>query len=296
MIRFVFVGGCERSGTTLIQKILVSHTKIVGGPEFDHTYAILNLYKKMISPYRLERQAFFYTKDTLTAKFRLFYESLFEEAFLRKKNAVYLSEKTPINIEIADGLLETFSDALFVNVIRDGRDVLVSHRDIENRYKEKHGINRRQFSVPKICRRWNSRINAYFKMQNNPHLSKRLFTVKFEDLITDSKTELTKLFKFLGLELEKKLLHLDKLSKFDAHMSAIPYSNVYRPEETQGKNYDAGRINRWKKNLGWWDKVLANLLMGDNLNRLKYEINPVYLKCGEFMQITKYTSKELMRR
>ena len=79
-------------------------------------------------------------------------------------------------------------------------------------------------------------------------------------------------------------------------MSAIPYSNVYRPEETQGKNYDAGRISRWKKNLGWWDKVLANLLMGDNLNRLKYEINPVYLKCGEFMQITKYTSKELMRR
>ena len=45
--KFICVGGCGRSGTTLVQKILLNHPQISGGPEFGYTAQIMDLYATM---------------------------------------------------------------------------------------------------------------------------------------------------------------------------------------------------------------------------------------------------------
>jgi len=46
-IGFILVGGCGRSGTTLVQKLLITHDQISGGPEFGYGVNIVELYKAM---------------------------------------------------------------------------------------------------------------------------------------------------------------------------------------------------------------------------------------------------------
>ncbi len=91
-IKFIFVGGCGRSGTTLVQKLLVSHSKIQGGREFGYSIDIFKLYKRMKDEFYLDipplRGAFYYTtKEKLVNQYKSFYESFFEESFFKNKEA-----------------------------------------------------------------------------------------------------------------------------------------------------------------------------------------------------------------
>ena len=74
--RFVFVGGAGRSGTTMIQKYLLSHPEISGGPEFYHTRDVFKLYQKF---YNHKEALQVYMEDLdLENHFKDFYSSFFK--------------------------------------------------------------------------------------------------------------------------------------------------------------------------------------------------------------------------
>lgn len=284
-MRFIFVGGCGRSGTTLIQKLLSSHSKIAGGPEFDHTRDLFHLYQKMVTPAALKIQSYYYDKAKVTKSYQSFYKSFFIDLASRKPDAIYVSEKTPTNIQVADTLLNVFPDSLFINVVRDGRDVLLSHRDVNRRYRENgHAVSRSDWALPIICRLWNSAVDKYFKLLKNPDFSKRILTVKFEDLAANPGSELARLFGFLGLDLEEHLLHPEKIT--EKHTGAV-VNDLWYTQDMYRQGFNSQKIGRWKKELEAQGRILASLWMAENLNKLGYELNPFYLRTSHILRTLK---------
>lgn len=281
--KYLFIGGCGRSGTTLLQKMFVIHSKIDGGPEFSFTKDIFELYKKMSIAIKNGYLDKFVSENTLISIYKAYYNQFFYH--FCSKEIKYISEKTPSNIFVINELLEVFPDAIFINVVRDGRAVLNSHLKVKKRYKKKNKFA--GFNLFSVCKLWNQSVSLY--LQNKDH--KNVYNIYYEDLIQNTKVSLKKLMVKLDLELEERMLNPETIQleeKNKAHINDIWYTqNMYN----QGINKK--NIYKWQKELNFIQIFLANSLMAINLNKLGYNVSPVYIKINQFL---KSLSKDNFRK
>ena len=282
VMRMIFVGGCERSGTSLVQKILTSHSRIAGGPELVFTGRVAELYRQMAASYPPEfaaRIAAFYDAEELAKAFRDFFASLLRKVRERKPGAQYLSEKTPSNIFAAARLLEIFPDGRFVHVIRDGRDVLASHRDVRRRIESsgRESWNRASFRTHRVCARWHRAAVAHFELSADPRLAERYLAIRYEELVREPAASLASLFGFLELEAETGG---PGPGSFADEAAAIPIDGIWTTEGMSCRELDPRRIGRWRRALPPIRRVLGGLLMGESLERLSYPVAAVYARAS----------------
>ena len=94
----IFIGGCARSGTTLLSSILSVSDELVVEPVESYAFSL-----KPFRPYMLRRCSSVNSTGTR------------------------LCEKTPMNVHMFNDIYEEFNrDAILLHVIRDGRDVCTS--------------------------------------------------------------------------------------------------------------------------------------------------------------------------
>jgi hypothetical protein len=269
--RFLFVGGCERSGTTLVQKVLCAHSRIAGGPELLFTRDLASLYRKMSGPYPdayVRRQRALYSEERLAEAFDRFLHHLLEPTLARKPEALWISEKTPSNIAVAAELLGLFPDCRFIHVLRDGRDVLASHRRVEARLRELgERFNRANFRLRGICARWNRACETHVTLSADEAASSRYHLVRFEELVDEPEVVLAKLFGFVALEPEPACRTPERLR---AANLGVPVDGAWLTEEDDGRSFDPSRVGRWRSELGLSDRLLASRLMAANLRRMAY--------------------------
>lgn len=159
----IIIGGCGRSGTTLLLSILSAHPNI---------YAI---------PY--ETWSFWPTK-TIT-EFRLLIKEF--ESELEKhqipSTCKRWCEKTPKNIQVFDRLLECFESCIrLIHIVRDGRDVITSVHP--------HDPSKFWVSVE----RWIWDVKTGLKYEDNPYV----LTVRYEDLVLNFEPTIGKVCDFIG--------------------------------------------------------------------------------------------------
>lgn len=284
-MRLIFVGGCERSGTSLVQKILASHSRIAGGPELVFTGRIAELYRQMTAsyphPYSARIEAF-YEPEEVAELFRGFFAKLFRRILESKPDALYLSEKTPSNIFAAATLLEIFPDGRFIHVLRDGRDVLASHREVRRRFEAAGELSyhRASFATHRICSRWNRAAEAHFQLASRAGSTGRYFLLRYEDLLRDPERVLAELFEWLGLDLEARALAPEAIT---ADEIGIPIDGFWYTEEMYRQGFDPRRIGRWQSALPWIPRTLGNLLMAGNLRRLSYPVGEGAVLANRFV-------------
>ncbi|MEX0967129.1 MAG: sulfotransferase [Bacteroidia bacterium] len=338
--KHIFIGGPNRSGTTFLQKLLVLHSEIKGGPEFDFLPNLLRIYRRMKTDFHLQRQGYYYNEEKLRVEWYHFLRGMIdrqhppappkESGVLRTlkggvsepavpsdeaaqshqlgdrgvlskrktqnaeprtrnpepgtQNAepkTYLSEKTPDNIYVARELLEIFPEGVFIYMYRDGRDVLNSLKKVKQRMKQDGKQPKLKISLHHEAMRWNSSQKRYRELRKDGRFSGRHFAIQYEALLRNPQEELQKLMAFLGLELEPQQL---KPEQFGSEQTQSVVDTVWYTEAMYRQPFETKNIGKWQQGMSWQEKLMANVLMGEELARAGYSYSTVALKMQQLLK------------
>ena len=171
----VIIGGCGRSGTTLLLSVLSAHPSILAIPNETNVFCPTAYTKRMDFRAPLEIDGL---REILKST----------EA---KAGATRWCEKTPKNILFFGRILEAFDDDVkLIHVVRDGRDVVAS------RHPE------RPASSWVTMERWIQDVRAGSRFEHHP----QVLVVRYEDLILRFRETVDKICDFIDEPVDAKIL------------------------------------------------------------------------------------------
>lgn len=256
----IVIGGCGRSGTTLLRVMLDSHRHICCGPESD-------LFRPV--PIQLERlhDWFELPGDTITEIFRTAgsraeFTDLFFQAFCERMGKRRWAEKTPRNVLFLSYIFRAFPRARFLHMIRDGRDVACSLRT-HPRHKVVAGklvpLNTWNPIEPGI-HRWVEAITAAAPYRDDP----RYMAIGYEELVLQPRATLERVLSFIEEPWDEAVLDYHAIRSPSRDISKFPQN----PEATYAI-YNTS-IGRWRRDFTPRDRAVFKLLAGKILVELSY--------------------------
>lgn len=248
----IFVVGAPRSGTSMLQWALRQHPELWGSEESDFLEPLLDGLERAWS-FGRQRHEFHW----------LYKEQVSIDEFLRHAgygmNSLYSSraggrrwvETTPRYTLKLEGLASMFPDAVFLFLLRDGRQVVDSLT---------HFVNPQRFRA--ACRTWRQNTEAGLAFSNSPW-GHRLLQVRFEEIVVRPEEELKRIFRFLELEPEPASV---------SFIADKPPINSSFPAESSIQKLGP----RW---LSWsrGERLAFHRIAGDLLIQLEFEPNDSWL-------------------
>lgn len=252
----IIIGGCGRSGTTLMRVILDSHSQIACGPESNVFPSPNRLNPGSPGAEKLGKKFDFSAAEMgdmlRSSSTRADFADRFFDAYRKRAGKALWADKTPRNVQVMPYILEHFPHARFVHVIRDGRDVVCSlrthprHRVIDGKVVKLDTWN----PIEDCVARWVTDVGDGLAWRGDP----RYYELKYEDLVTDTETTLRGLFAFLQLPWEPAVMSFHEVKS----ASRDPVKFAQNPEAT--RPLQSSSIGRWKRDLVGDD--LAYVLSG----------------------------------
>ena len=179
--RPIVIGGCGRSGTTLLLSILSCHPKIFA----------IDIETVALCPDGYGADGMYNKAPNLEAPFQLekIYQYLLEHEI--PENCTRWCEKTPRNVLYFDRILRHFGKRVrLIHIVRDGRDVVTSvHPGHESR-----------FWVPPD--RWLMDVVAGRRMEHHP----QVLTIRYEDLVRHYEATMRRICEFIEEEFVPEFL------------------------------------------------------------------------------------------
>lgn len=259
-LRPVVLGGCGRSGTTLLRMMLDSHRGICCGPESSV------FRRRAIDAGALGVRFGFEPAEVVEIFRRASSRQEFIEAFAglctRKAGKHRWAEKTPRNISYIGAIFRWFPEARFVHVLRDGRDVACSlrthprHRVVDGKIVPIDTWK----PIAGCARRWVRDIEGSRRWWADP----RFRTVRYEDLARNPQPVLEGLMAFLSEDWDDATLE---------HAAAdSPFRDATRfaqsPEALGAVTTSS--IGRWQRDLDARDRRIFKRIAGPLLVELGY--------------------------
>lgn len=209
----VFLVGCPRSGTTLLQSMLAAHPSITSFPE-SHFFPIVlsrNRVARILGIASQKRQSkidsYFVelgkTAGTVDRRLLLahsirdFVRVLDEIA--QARNARVWIEKTPQHLHHIPVITRHIQDVRFIHLIRNGVDVVASMYRATQEYPDKWGGKR---SIDQCIDRW---IGDLHTSHSYIALATHHF-VRYETLVDKPQTTLQDICSFLDLQFVEEML------------------------------------------------------------------------------------------
>lgn len=230
----IIIGGCGRSGTTLMLSILGAHPQIYTFPK--ETAAFIDWQAQI---------KYFDKKATLVPRIDRLYRVIMKEKL--DSDLTRWCEKSPRNVRYFDNILNYFdNDIKLINMIRDGRDVILSH----------HPEDPNDYWVEP--ERWINDVSEGLKYNDNQHV----LNVKYENLVKDYKNEIKRICNFIEEDF------VEELKSYFKHTS-VKNSNAWfgTAEEIHSNS-----VGKWKEktNKERVDKALENEKFRTLLEKLNY--------------------------
>jgi hypothetical protein len=249
----IFVIGSARSGTTMLRLMLDSHARISSGEE---THFLQQMEPVVGQQWRLlERYGF--PREYWLDRLRHLYGD-FQAEYAARRGKARWADKDPANTLLLPFVDELFPDAQYVHLLRDGHDVVASHRD-------RWGYR----SAARAARgAWRKYVLAArsFGAGIGPA---RFLELRYEALVADPEVELRRLFGYLGEAWDPAVLEFDRAE----HDGTERYAKFTAGRREQGG--DSGAVYRSRVGTGRasLDPVLRAMLRrssGSLLDELGY--------------------------
>ncbi len=273
----VFIVGTTRSGTTLMHRLLCSHSCLVGAGEtfilkrYDPSVTSISEFAKSIAAGDQENKIVqehfnkFFRNNSLRDIGPFKFLDEYCRAFCLHFSRTGYVEKTNVHSFFVQGILDNISNSKIIVTIRDPRATLAS-----------------KLKANKVCR--GKRLNLPAQVQFGLNLSKIIFTynyldnffsekfrdrvlfVKYEDLVENNEKSLERIFDFLNLPCEP--VH-QNINPFDLSIArrglSFLHNSSYSNEKS--KNISTASVNRWadlfsEKEVCFIEKCFSSLNLG----------------------------------
>ena len=274
-----FLFGFERSGTTLLSMMVGAHPRIavpLSATGLWYRYGkALGRYSGLRARADLERMV----SDLLREERVRLWDAQFTcddvlaglrpgsyPAVVARFHALYAEKKGKEcwgNIDIGtlddmDLANHWFPDARFVHIVRDGRDVALSHKTYV------YGTA----NIWECARRWASKVHTNLKMgaMLGPD---RYMVLRYEDLILDTEASLRRLCAFMGVEYASEMLQYSRMveEKVSPERKALLWPLLDKPPT-------ATPVYRWKREMRSTERMVFERVGRDVLAELGYETYP----------------------
>lgn len=270
-IRPLFVGGCERSGTTMLGAMLGAHSLCVCVPESNFIEQLLAggafdpdavepravlasivaheryrvLWKLPLDPAEVDPAEVGSTfADVLAWLVRAYARRL------GKPDAPVWVDQTPSNFKRGLTMLRMFPDARFVHIVRDGRGVAASVLPLD------WGPN----DIIRAAEFWLARCAVGLAAES--HFGpERVLRIRYEDLLTQPETALRRIASFAGLDYEPAMVQ-------GSGYSPTRYNE--RQHRLVGQPPDQSRAQSWHQSLTPRQVEIFESVAGEFLEMLGY--------------------------
>ena len=281
-----FVCGVTRSGTTLLRLMLDSHPEVAIPGETHWVPKLIKAFER--SKQSGEDAADLVIDHKRWGDFHLDGEELRERivalrpvtaadairtfylTYAEREGKSRYGDKTPGYVKEMRRIQRVLPEARFVHIIRDGRDVSLSHLR----------MNWGPESYPESARLWRNRIRKARKMAPSVN---HYMEVHFEDLVADTEGALRRVCDFIELDFDPVMLGYyeragDRLAE---KARELPRKN--RPNQTAEARLDShrlanepprmDRIGMWRERMTPEEVASYEAVAGDMLVELGYELD-----------------------
>ena len=209
----LFIVGCPRSGTTLLQRLLTNHSEIYSFPES-------HFYQNNMRPDIKKRFVQQFLKDLgygnqandfftwLIPKNSKKFHTILDEITLGKGKSTWL-EKTPHHLFAIERINRFVPAPEFIHIIRDGQDVVASMYDLGQQYDSKWA--RRYRDLDYCVSHWYKCLCYHIKYKGQTHHH----FIHYAKLAADAPAILKQLMAAIGIPYEDQMLNNTDESLFD---------------------------------------------------------------------------------
>lgn len=266
-----YIVGVGRSGTSLLQSILSSHSKIAIPPEtgFMRENILKFARQKSISHVNLTESNSKVRRLLSSINFELpkefknefdFYD-LVLNIYKKEQNKCIIGDKDPRLVEFIHAVSILYPSTKFIHLIRDPRDILQSKKNAD--WSKNRPI-------------WYHIFANYIQLKLGEYQGKKLkdayYLVIYEELLNDSEQIISSLCKFLGIKFESRMLNFQDKAK-----------ELISEEEMQWKKETMGPLlknntGKWKGKLSDWEVALTERLCVQSFKLGGYGVSNIYKK------------------
>lgn len=220
----IFIVGMPRSGTSLSEQILSSHSNVFGCGELEYLHIFFNRYLL----FDMDNSSFS-LKKSLKKIYKEYMQKIKKLDFQEK---IFI-DKMPHNFRYIGIILEAFPNAKIIHIKREPIAVCWSL------YKNHFSTNGLGFSYS-----FQTLVKFYTMYENlmkfwNQRYPKKIYDLQYETLIENQEPETKKLLKYCGLPWEKGVLepHKNKRPVFTASNHQVR-KKVYKGSNEAWKKYE----------------------------------------------------------
>ena len=226
--KMIFIVGMPRSGTTLVEQILSSHSKVYGGGERNE---FKDLVKNNFINEDIKKKIFKFKNNN---EIKLLRNKFFDKIISKTNliNETYITDKKPTNFKWIGLMKMLFPESKIIHCSRNSKDTCLS-------------IYKHLFLGDwKWCYKINE-LTDYYKIYVSlmkfwkENLNKFIYEISYEKLINNNKIEVEKLLNYCELNWEDNCLKFDKNKTPVTTMSIAQVRNpIYNSSINSWKNYE----------------------------------------------------------